>query len=160
MHFYEAVLATLAIVVWHFYSVIFDPDVYPLNTASLTGFSTRLRDIGDPTAVRDAPRNSLPNHDKLSGSPLRGWLSPLVHLSNNWISLMGVVIVTRPQYSGCSCCPRRCGATSANPYFGILAVPDVADGFLRRSGPDSAGHLAAAAPRAGNRQDYPRVSRR
>ena len=33
VHFYEAVLATLAIVVWHFYSVIFDPDIYPLNTA-------------------------------------------------------------------------------------------------------------------------------
>ena len=39
VHFYEAVLATLAIVVWHFYSVIFDPDVYPLNTAFLTGTS-------------------------------------------------------------------------------------------------------------------------
>jgi cytochrome b subunit of formate dehydrogenase len=37
VHFYEALLATLAIVVWHFYSVIFDPDVYPLNTAFLTG---------------------------------------------------------------------------------------------------------------------------
>jgi cytochrome b subunit of formate dehydrogenase len=37
VHFYEAVLATLAIVVWHFYSVIFDPDIYPLNTAFLTG---------------------------------------------------------------------------------------------------------------------------
>jgi cytochrome b subunit of formate dehydrogenase len=31
IHFYEAVLATLAIIVWHFYQVIFDPDVYPLN---------------------------------------------------------------------------------------------------------------------------------
>jgi len=31
IHFYEAVLATLAIVVWHFYEVIFDPDVYPMN---------------------------------------------------------------------------------------------------------------------------------
>ena len=39
VHFYEALLATLAIVVWHFYSVIFDPDVYPLNTAFLTGHS-------------------------------------------------------------------------------------------------------------------------
>lgn len=39
VHFYEALLATLAIVVWHFYSVIFDPDVYPLNTAFLTGVS-------------------------------------------------------------------------------------------------------------------------
>jgi cytochrome b subunit of formate dehydrogenase len=41
VHFYEAVLATLAIVVWHFYPVIFDPDVYPLNTAFLTGITVR-----------------------------------------------------------------------------------------------------------------------
>jgi hypothetical protein len=33
IHFYEAILATLAIVVWHFYQVIFDPDVYPINWA-------------------------------------------------------------------------------------------------------------------------------
>jgi cytochrome b subunit of formate dehydrogenase len=37
IHFYEAVLATLAIVVWHFYQVIFDPDVYPLNWAFWDG---------------------------------------------------------------------------------------------------------------------------
>ncbi len=37
IHFYEAVLATLAIVVWHFYFVIFNPDVYPMNLAWLTG---------------------------------------------------------------------------------------------------------------------------
>ncbi|HYX69109.1 MAG TPA: cytochrome b/b6 domain-containing protein [Terriglobales bacterium] len=37
IHFYEAVLATLAIVVWHFYSVIFDPDVYPVNWAFWDG---------------------------------------------------------------------------------------------------------------------------
>ena len=41
VHFYEAILATLAIVVWHFYSVIFDPDVYPLNTAFLTGYAKK-----------------------------------------------------------------------------------------------------------------------
>jgi len=29
VHFYEAILATLAILVWHFYMIIFDPDVYP-----------------------------------------------------------------------------------------------------------------------------------
>jgi cytochrome b subunit of formate dehydrogenase len=45
IHFYEAVLASLAIVVWHFYSVIFDPDIYPLNTAFLTGRSVKK---GDP----------------------------------------------------------------------------------------------------------------
>jgi cytochrome b subunit of formate dehydrogenase len=31
IHFYEAVLATLATVVWHFYQVFFDPDIYPMN---------------------------------------------------------------------------------------------------------------------------------
>lgn len=41
IHFYEAVLATLAIAVWHFYSVIFDPDVYPLETAFLNGVSVK-----------------------------------------------------------------------------------------------------------------------
>ncbi len=39
VHFYEAVLATLAIVVWHFYAVIFDPVVYPVDPAWLTGYS-------------------------------------------------------------------------------------------------------------------------
>jgi formate dehydrogenase gamma subunit len=37
IHYYEAVLACLAIVVWHFYHVIFDPEVYPLNTACIDG---------------------------------------------------------------------------------------------------------------------------
>ncbi len=37
IHFYEALLATLAIVVWHFYHVIFDPDVYPVNFAFIDG---------------------------------------------------------------------------------------------------------------------------
>jgi len=41
IHFYEALLATLAIVVWHLYTVIFDPDVYPMDTAWLTGVSVR-----------------------------------------------------------------------------------------------------------------------
>lgn len=44
VHFYEAVLASLAIVVWHFYSVIFDPQVYPLDTAWLTGRTVRRRE--------------------------------------------------------------------------------------------------------------------
>lgn len=37
VHFYEAILATLAIVVWHLYQVIFDPDMYPMNWAWLDG---------------------------------------------------------------------------------------------------------------------------
>jgi cytochrome b subunit of formate dehydrogenase len=37
VHFYEAVLATLAILAWHFYQVFFDPDVYPMNWAWYDG---------------------------------------------------------------------------------------------------------------------------
>lgn len=37
IHYYEAILACLAIIVWHFYHVIFDPDVYPLNWACWSG---------------------------------------------------------------------------------------------------------------------------
>jgi len=37
LHWYEAILATLAIAIWHFYMVIFDPDVYPMDRAWLTG---------------------------------------------------------------------------------------------------------------------------
>ena len=33
IHYYEAILATLAILVWHFYQVFLDPDVYPMNWA-------------------------------------------------------------------------------------------------------------------------------
>jgi cytochrome b subunit of formate dehydrogenase len=35
LHFYEAVLATLAILIWHMYSVVFDPDVYPMDRVRL-----------------------------------------------------------------------------------------------------------------------------
>ncbi len=37
IHWYEAVLATLAIIVWHLYGVIFDPDAYPMNWAWFDG---------------------------------------------------------------------------------------------------------------------------
>jgi hypothetical protein len=41
IHYYEAILACLAILVWHFYHVIFDPDVYALNRAVLDGLVSR-----------------------------------------------------------------------------------------------------------------------
>jgi formate dehydrogenase gamma subunit len=37
IHLYEAWLATLAIVVWHFYYVIVNPDIYPINTSMVNG---------------------------------------------------------------------------------------------------------------------------
>ncbi len=47
IHYYEAILACLAILVWHWYMVIFDPRVYPMNRAWWTGFVR-----GVPAALR------------------------------------------------------------------------------------------------------------
>ncbi len=41
IHYYEAILATLAIVVWHFYFVFLNPDVRPMNKAWLSGYLTK-----------------------------------------------------------------------------------------------------------------------
>ena len=41
VHYYEAILATLAIIIWHLYAVIFDPDAYPINWAFFDG---KMRD--------------------------------------------------------------------------------------------------------------------
>ncbi len=40
VHYLEALLATLAIIVWHFFHVIFHPDEYPMNTSWMTGYIT------------------------------------------------------------------------------------------------------------------------
>jgi len=40
VHFYEAWLATLSILVWHFYFVLFNPDTYPINLAFWKGTLT------------------------------------------------------------------------------------------------------------------------
>jgi formate dehydrogenase gamma subunit len=56
IHYYEAILATLAIVVWHFYAVIFDPDVYPLKWTFLTGRAPAHEVREEETERRAKPR--------------------------------------------------------------------------------------------------------
>lgn len=66
IHYYEAILACLAIVVWHFYHVVFDPDVYPLNWACWNGKVSRhwhedehpLEKIEDAQPEQYVPVNS------------------------------------------------------------------------------------------------------
>jgi formate dehydrogenase gamma subunit len=43
IHYYEAWLAVLAIVIWHLYAVIFRADTYPMNWTWLTGRISRRR---------------------------------------------------------------------------------------------------------------------
>ncbi|HEX7570926.1 MAG TPA: DUF4405 domain-containing protein [Verrucomicrobiae bacterium] len=66
IHYYEAVLAGLAIIVWHFYHVIFGPDVYPINTAGLDGriseeFQAHEHPLERPEAK---PRRAPPGEDE------------------------------------------------------------------------------------------------
>ena len=58
----------------------------------------------------------------------RGWLSPLVHLSNNWISLVGVVLVTTTTVLWLFLLPVTLQGETENPYLGMLA-------FLTLPGP-------------------------
>lgn len=59
IHFYEAVLATLAILVWHFYQVFFDPDVYPMNWAWFDGRITEEQMQDEHGEAYDAWKKDL-----------------------------------------------------------------------------------------------------
>ncbi len=59
IHFYEAILATLAIIVWHFYQVFFDPDVYPMNWAWWDGKMT-LHHYREEHGLDENPMVDLP----------------------------------------------------------------------------------------------------
>jgi cytochrome b subunit of formate dehydrogenase len=53
VHYYEAILASLAILVWHFYFVLLDPLVYPMDTAWLTGREAPGRALERTAALVD-----------------------------------------------------------------------------------------------------------
>jgi hypothetical protein len=59
VHYYEAILATLAIVIWHFYAVIFDPDVYPLKWTFVSGRAPEheAREEEEEAAPQAAPES-------------------------------------------------------------------------------------------------------
>ena len=70
IHFYEAVLATLAIVVWHFYHVIFDPDVYPINWAFYDGrMSETLYKEEHPLAYEQNKEKERSGMSEVVGGP-------------------------------------------------------------------------------------------
>ena len=64
IHFYEAILAVLAIVVWHFYQVMFDPDVYPLDWTFWDGrISEERARHHHPRAYQESEPESEPHED-------------------------------------------------------------------------------------------------
>ena len=60
IHLYEAILATLAIVVWHFYFTLFNPDVFPISRVMFTGR------IGAEEQAREHPLDSESPHVTLT----------------------------------------------------------------------------------------------
>jgi cytochrome b subunit of formate dehydrogenase len=63
VHYYEAVLAGLAILVWHFYSTIFSPAVYPNNPSWYTGTMPAemyRREHPDDPILREDARATTP----------------------------------------------------------------------------------------------------
>jgi hypothetical protein len=77
IHYYEAVLAALAILVWHFYAVIFDPHEYPMNPAwlILTKRSAHAPDAPAPDALPPDPDSAAV--DQPSGVAVSGSSSAL-----------------------------------------------------------------------------------
>jgi formate dehydrogenase gamma subunit len=66
IHYYEAILACLAIVVWHFYHVIFAPEVYPLNWAWWDG---KADDRGHHPADDASVANDTPVVHRITDRP-------------------------------------------------------------------------------------------
>ncbi len=59
-----------------------------------------------------------------------GWLSPVIHLSNNWISLLGVIIVTTATVFWLFLLPTTLHGETHNPYIGILAFLTIPGPFF------------------------------
>jgi formate dehydrogenase gamma subunit len=77
IHYYEAILACLAIVVWHFYLVIFDPDVYPLNWACWNGkVSKHWQEEEHPLDPTSQPEAIPSSNDGNAQGELAGGRSP------------------------------------------------------------------------------------
>jgi formate dehydrogenase gamma subunit len=72
IHYYEAILATLAIVVWHFYFVFINPDVAPMNKVWIQGsLSKEEMEIEHPLELEElengnAETTETPSEKKLT----------------------------------------------------------------------------------------------
>jgi cytochrome b subunit of formate dehydrogenase len=69
VHYYEAWLATLAIITWHFYFVVFDPSVYPMNWAWLTGWIRPRPPAPDPPSHEPPVLTGAGRDEETRGPP-------------------------------------------------------------------------------------------
>lgn len=66
------------------------------------------------------PNMNNPQPTGSSNALWRGPLSPLVHLANNWISLLGVVLVTSATIFWLFLLPTTLKGGASSAYIGIL----------------------------------------
>jgi formate dehydrogenase gamma subunit len=67
IHYYEAWLATLAIFIWHMYSTVFSPGVYPMNPSWYTGHMPKemyIHEHPEDPVLKDQLEEQLPPHEK------------------------------------------------------------------------------------------------
>ncbi len=70
VHYYEAWLAMLAIIVWHVYFVIFNPDVYPMNLAWWKGTLTEREMLDEhPVELERLKNEGLGHQDDEDDAP-------------------------------------------------------------------------------------------
>ena len=76
VHFYEAWLATLAILVWHVYFVVFNPEVYPMNMSWITGNLTEEEMEAEHPLEIQAMRAAAPAEPADPGQEPSGGTAP------------------------------------------------------------------------------------
>jgi cytochrome b subunit of formate dehydrogenase len=59
LHYYEAILATLSILIWHMYTVVFDPEVYPMDRSWITGMASPQQLPAAESAPAPEPSTSV-----------------------------------------------------------------------------------------------------
>src|SRR5258708_2132326 len=57
----------------------------------------------------------------MRGKLSSGWLAPLVYLADNWLSMIGIAIVTSATVSWLFLLPTTLRGEIENPYIGILS---------------------------------------
>jgi len=70
VHFYEAILAVSAIVIWHFFYVLFMPSEYPMSTVWLNGRMPEHEWKKMHRGVKSEAASDSP--DNASGEPVDG----------------------------------------------------------------------------------------
>ena len=63
VHYYEAWLAFLAILIWHMYATVFSPRVYPMNPSWITGWMPERQFTAEHEAAH-AASNADAEHER------------------------------------------------------------------------------------------------